>query len=441
MIRASKRSVLLYDSDAKCAWLVSELSVVLHITHLFLKQAWQPPLLDSTMELPYASISSDGGDAAFHAITKNSQRKLWVREEDGPDGKPKRFMDVVEDFLKLFHTIRTSMVMRKEKAGRALPFRNVPLQGWEFLDLLEKDYFCDRELPKGRDRELKSCWWKLPECCDVLTILGSKFGQLIKADPKGNAICKRWSAIPTGLGLLVASVPCLVELGKDCQGIRNLAPDLEWGTPKAAELFACGKAQCSCIPIQKLREPPGSVMKPFSKELQFLEMNAPEGALIFGDINRYRDRFGESREKSSAHPQHQIMQAVPRNLLSSETALANAGRLEPQPVKVNETAAAVPISQDQRQSVPQVSGVSEASTTAEPLSQDQIQSENVEVNGHAINMEPLPQQQSHSESQSTGPQRHVPQAEPQMVSFPEPIPQDPKQPNHNLSKLTGPQPH
>jgi hypothetical protein len=125
--RALIRSVLLYNSDIKCAWLVSELSVILHIAHLFLKEPWQPALLDPTMELPYILISSDKGDTAFKAIIQNSQRRLWVREEEGPNSKPKRFIDVVEDFLKLFRMVRKSIAIRKEKAGRAIPFHSIPL--------------------------------------------------------------------------------------------------------------------------------------------------------------------------------------------------------------------------------------------------------------------------------------------------------------------------
>jgi hypothetical protein len=295
--RAASRSTLLYDSDTQCAWLVSELSVVLHITHLFVKKPWQKPLVDSTRNLPYATISSDGGDAAFKAITENSQQDLWVREEDGPGGKPIRFMNVVEDFMRLFHTIRKAMAIRKEKAGRLI--RPAPLQGWEFLDLLDQDYFSDRELPKGQDRLLKSCWWKIPEYCDVLTVFGGKFGQLIRPDPIDEAVCKSWMTIPSGKGLLTASMPCLLELAKDCQTagqpFRSLTRELEWGTPKGAVLFECqehhryGGHKCSCIPVQKIRKPLTTAKDFFYKEdLQFFDINAPDGALIFGDFKHFK---------------------------------------------------------------------------------------------------------------------------------------------------------
>ena len=83
-------------------------------------------------KIPHAVISADGGDAAYNAI-KNAQT-LMV-----PFGisSPRKYVDIVNDFLKIFQQRKLQTTFRKKEAEVSL---KVGLRGWDYADLQEKSY-------------------------------------------------------------------------------------------------------------------------------------------------------------------------------------------------------------------------------------------------------------------------------------------------------------
>jgi hypothetical protein len=168
--RTVKAPVLVFDTATQSAWLIPETSLILHMVHEYLKQGWVQTPRGSEVILPYAQMSPDGGEAAFNAIVDHGHQELWKRQEDG---KVKRFMDVVNDYLKLFDIIRKEINMKKAAAGRTL--RQPRLLGWDFMDILAKEHlFFERELPA--DMGSRMSWWELALNTDTLVIFGSNFG-------------------------------------------------------------------------------------------------------------------------------------------------------------------------------------------------------------------------------------------------------------------------
>jgi hypothetical protein len=198
LYRAASSPVLVFDSATQSGWLIPEISLILHMTHEYLKQTWvQTPM---GVDLPYAEASLDGGMASFLAVTEHGNVELWSRQEDG---KAKRFMDVVDDYIKLFGIIRKEVNMKKAIAGKKLltPW----LLGWDFVDIMAKEHLLyERELPKEMGPRMQ--WWELATATDILVIFGSNFGQMIRPDPAEGPICKAWGPIPGNVGLLTASV-------------------------------------------------------------------------------------------------------------------------------------------------------------------------------------------------------------------------------------------
>jgi hypothetical protein len=107
---ASERLLLVYDLRTKSAWLVSELSMVLHMAHRYLSDIRDRSLGRRDRDpvpwpsLPYAEPLADGGKSAHAAIQNSAHISLYIRHEDG---KPKEFWNEIDNILEDFGTIRT----------------------------------------------------------------------------------------------------------------------------------------------------------------------------------------------------------------------------------------------------------------------------------------------------------------------------------------------
>jgi hypothetical protein len=283
--QACSRPILVYDFDAKSAWLVSELSMVLHMALVFLEE---PKVRDRRQpeegpwpQLPYAQPWSDGGLAAYETIRSNAALHLYTRTEDK---QPVKFWSVIDRFLRDLGTLRTTEALRQSGAGR--PLLRPRLQGWDFHDLVNRtERIFKRELPKTCHNMV---WWRLADSTNVTVIFGSNFGQLIQPNLLQTGHYPGWKEIPNGADLLTASMPALKSLAKkhNTGGLcNNLGRNLLWHRPQSL-IDHSKSASCdrNCVYIQEIRQFP-----------QFLQMgiiNPPQNlinmeVIVFGDVQHY----------------------------------------------------------------------------------------------------------------------------------------------------------
>ena len=272
---AKEQPVILYDAATESAWLVSEMSLVLHITLAYLSLPHikiRRDLPGDWPPLPYAKPSSDGGLEAYTVCMENHNIELWYKTEE----KKTLFRHVIEDTLRDIRSIKTAM--NAQSQGRSL--RKSGLRGWDYVGLLkrENDTF-QKEVP----RRSYQTWWELVKKNEMLVILGRGFGDLIR--PCRNSGHSGPVHIPPKAGLLVASKPCVNHLKPREDGVYRLG-SLEWRSAKKRTCCnnACGKT--SCFNIQTLTQKPPSPRD--NTEVPSQDVLDAQ-ALIFGDLRHYQE--------------------------------------------------------------------------------------------------------------------------------------------------------
>ena len=276
--------VMIYDVFRKTAWMVSELSVALHIALTTISRR------DSNVRsLPYAQPEADSGNEALRICIDPPDAVLW-NEKDNPI----TFSDVMEGILRDFGEFKKAAKIRKQACGwRPWPLPIHGLMGWEFEELVIREaVFSERELQPGSGHKRNS-WWQLPdEMDDTVVIFGKEFGNVIqpKAEdpgPFGTA------GIPESSNLLVASkFPIHKFMNGNDDKNQIYIGSLQWTkasrpctTCRAAGSPQSGKRPCLCVqhlqskgwvaPWTGTRAPPDS------------EVLAAE-AVVFGMVNHFR---------------------------------------------------------------------------------------------------------------------------------------------------------
>jgi hypothetical protein len=261
--RAAKQPLLLYDCGERRAWLVSELSVALQMTHNYLDNEefiWP----EIRQRLEYAAEADNGGYAALHAIRQCDEVKL---------PRSRNFGDTVRSFLDLIE-------------GRKIASFSRRARGWDFTDLQNSNFlFREKEL-MGSDKPDQS-WWDLTKNDSILVLFGKNFGQVIMPDRSKIRVCNYWAEVPEGKGLLTASMHCLATLAADTSDkCWKLEPGLYWDRPDDLTLFKeCQKAD-SCSPMQNL----GPERTKASKGNCSPATPRPKGAVIFGKLPEVQER-------------------------------------------------------------------------------------------------------------------------------------------------------
>jgi hypothetical protein len=257
LMNACDRPLLLHDLESKTAWLVSELSLVLHMALTFLnqkriRQRWHRRNNETPEpQLPYVQASYNSGDGAYQKLLALKDEVLYTMS----DGKDKKVWSVIDDFLKDLSVLRMAMNVRRTSSGWKLSKSR--LQGWEFTDLISKsDYVCQKEVPS---EDLKSSWWRLGESTNMLVIFGNNFGQVIRPDFGKTKPPYGWKSIPTDAELLTASIPCVKELAKQAilhiGTIRNshIIAGLVWYRPRNPRKKCNKYCNGYCHIIQEIR--------------------------------------------------------------------------------------------------------------------------------------------------------------------------------------------
>ena len=268
LLRARNELSLLYDTERNMGWLVSELSVILHITH---GRAVDDPVdcIDSCNKAPYAKVLGDGGRAAWNAITEGM--KLNTDSEGRNLG-----LDVIKDLMTVLES-RKELAIERE-ASFSNPFKKACLQGWEFRDVADLKFLCKRKQVPF-DPNTGGNWHRIiGDNPELVVLFGKGFGELIRPR-KDEKICRSLIPIPQGKQYLIASIPCLQQLIKNHtndSSFPKLTSTMYWHGFLEEKLFddcSCDRGSCSSR-LQDLNK-----RKPdtFSAETQ-----KSDGAVIFG---------------------------------------------------------------------------------------------------------------------------------------------------------------
>lgn len=251
--KAKSQPVLLYDTETKSAWLVSEISLVLHITLAYLsdpeiqnrRRTGFKRLSGDWPLLPYAKPSPDGGLEA-HTVCMNEDNcniELWWDEKE-----KKKFGHVIQDFLRDFRSIKDAIIAQS-KGWRPWPLPKLGLRGWDYADFLSRNsQVWQKEVPRDG---FETSWWKLENVEGTLVILGRGFGSVIW--PSRNSNPSGLVNIQPEARLLVASKPCMEILRKSDEHGKYSLGSLEWRSVKQRSCCSNACDKTSCLNIQILR--------------------------------------------------------------------------------------------------------------------------------------------------------------------------------------------
>lgn len=295
---SSKRPILLYDRRTRSAWLVSELSLILHMVLTYLERSKMRRVrcnqkgrqTQEWANLPFAEACSDGGAAAHKVICEHRDLYLYTNENT------ERYLwNEIDDFLKDLGSIRQAENLRKATSGWQISSSRP--QGWDFVDFVEKDEeICQKEMPKNDNR---ASWWRLSAAKDMLVIFGQGFGKLIVPDLAKTKVQFGWENLPDQAELLAASMPCVQYLisrtyieGKP--GHCFLMPGLAWHSPTERHSSCSPYCDSSCLCIQELRQSSDAIILPWRSPINPPRNPYSLAAVIFGNPKFFHESLNQS---------------------------------------------------------------------------------------------------------------------------------------------------
>lgn len=227
-------AVIMYDVATSLAWLVPEISVVLHMTRSWFLE--RKDLARNEIEkLPSAAIAEDGGSAAMNAIRKHQSLDL---ERTGGTSTWK-FMDIVKDSVRLLRACRDTKDRSQSSSSVSYLLSRVQsprLYGWDMADMIDgRDNTSRKEISvhkNSNDRWVTS----IANHPDVLLLFCRNIAAPIRpAQPEQT--CRKWNPMPSGENYLVASVQSLKDLARHCNGGdkgRKLTDKCYWSRPSGS---------------------------------------------------------------------------------------------------------------------------------------------------------------------------------------------------------------
>jgi len=292
------KPLLVYDLNAQSAWLVAELSIVLHLAHKILSSPGVRLRGRRDMEnipwpqIPYVEPSADGGTAAHAVIQGFGHIPLYTRHEDS---KPQELWNEIDNILKDFATIRTEEAIKRSQAGWQI--RKSRLQGWDFNDLVSKeDAVSQRELPP---ESVRSPWWSLAEKNDMLVIFGRNFPPLVRPDLGKSKPYVGWESVPNQADFLTASMPVLRKLMAKYGNTCELAKGLFWQRPAQRACPHLSHCTEGCLYIQNLEG-----QKKMQTTLLPDNRLIASDAVIFGDTGHYHECLKKVSQRTNCLGTH-----------------------------------------------------------------------------------------------------------------------------------------
>ena len=237
MLNSKDESTIIYDAETQRAWLISELSAVLILLHVWAFRQQDYALI--LPKLPFASVSKNEGQAAYEAVHAafHRQSKVWLRNERGDNEGLTLKAKLRSIFISLQ---RAKEVSREREASSISLWRRRLLSGFEPTDIA----YCREICEEKQVRLKKPCGsWPgfLSRNLRVAKLICKGVNDLIT--PLDNTkMCGRWSSVPKGRSYLASSM----------QRIGLLQPSLHCISPSSSCLFDGGV--CQSMRLQTLTE-------------------------------------------------------------------------------------------------------------------------------------------------------------------------------------------
>lgn len=328
LVEKSKDHVsILYDAKEKIGWFVSELSVILHLVHSWAAQNMGE---NYTGQLPHAQPLGDGGQAALQAIMEGRSaalRDVWNTSE------AITLEQRVRSTYLSFRALKQKLVKQDRETVKAPNWPKKRLYGYNFTHLSE---LCDNvdRIKVTIESDLSGGWESIPRNePEILVVMTHDIGQVIH--PVRNApLCDSWKPAPSGMYLLVASVPCIVKWSRHLRaGEYTSMLSAKHYCHRRGSVFEpfAGNSQEGCQRIQKL-----SSSRPKSKdESLWFEASCKDGAVVFGGDAAIKRHLRHSCTMETAGPSEPATtnSTVPRSTLSGSNLPSPSIRTEtPVPV-------------------------------------------------------------------------------------------------------------
>jgi hypothetical protein len=265
------KPIVLYCPSEQRAWMVSFLSVVLHLAHArakFFAKEFKKRNISSDFNIPFCVAQSDGGGAAFQVLIRDKGKEALKGEKT-----------TIEEYI--IYLLSALDSASKEQFRNTLT--DFEILGHEFKEVA----LCSDELIVLKQRRLstfKSGW-----ACLLDGSLPVLFYEGFSVDPirpcmqiQGLTACKHWPSVPSGFNFLAASLPVVGYLAekKGCKETMHQLNDKTWWhspQPLFAECQYNGRARCP--QSQKVTNATGARVKP-KPDVEALRRH-PTGAVLF----------------------------------------------------------------------------------------------------------------------------------------------------------------
>jgi hypothetical protein len=196
--------VILYSPFEKRAWLVSSLSIVLHLAQtraaVFSARAAADLDSPSKYDIPFCAAEENGGAAAFKALYSKRNDKVLPEDDD----------ETLENYL---DRLLAALDFCSDDRPRNKP-TGFQIFGHEFLEIAMTPTVI--VLKRKRLGFEKSGWLHLLDGLVPVIFYKTFSRDVIISDPPGEAPfpCHQWPSIPHGQDLLAASLPMVKSLSR-----------------------------------------------------------------------------------------------------------------------------------------------------------------------------------------------------------------------------------
>lgn len=251
MTRAKDNPIILFDDEANRAFMVSELSLALHLVLSSLRRVALNA--DIRARIPFAEISADCGRSAYAAIKKASRLTIPCDMENSH----KPFSGFVDDYLSQFE--QRKIQAAADRTRFRFKLSRDGLRGFGYTEIMRLKWeFAERGVPT-KFLSRRPTWWTFTKKPGILVLFGRDLGCPIRSHPDSPSTCNAWAEVPRGHGLLVTTIPVLQSL-KDqlCtrrdgfKGHYMITNSIAWAKPRRSRLFQDCTNGGECTPIQVL---------------------------------------------------------------------------------------------------------------------------------------------------------------------------------------------
>jgi hypothetical protein len=232
MYSASRMHVVLYDTEARCAWLVDGANALLHLTRA---QVSREPYSDNPLIIkifPHTN-PSDGPGAALKSLATIAAINYIIYEDDPGFGQTSLagskwgLKDVV---LQNWHLLEQIQDYQTDLCAPGMPMRLTDrdrLEGFGFLDLISGKSTIS---PRVATLEASGRGWvDFTRAIAAITLMARGFGELIRPSEDSNALCKSWTQVPRGMDYLVARVLHLWDICEEMGNVSSKSLELVQG--------------------------------------------------------------------------------------------------------------------------------------------------------------------------------------------------------------------